>query len=142
MAIQDKQGEFSNAQAITASAAASQNIDLGPRIGPGLTANGARNTEIGVSIDQSFTAGGAATLSIGVRSSDNADMSSAVTHYQTPAIPVASLVAGAKLDDYLQNLRIPPHCGRYVDLYYTVATGPMTAGKITARVQAGRQDGY
>ncbi len=135
--IADKQLQLSNAQAVTASAASTNQIDLGPVNVAGFS-TGRQVVPLMATIDTTFTAGGAATLSIGVRSSANANMSSPTVHSTSPAIPVASLSAGADLKKLGVLLDIPENSGRYVDVYYTVATGPMTAGAITVTGVAAR----
>lgn len=136
--LRDRENMFSDAQAITVSAASTNKLNLG-KAGPAGNSNGApysQMQEILFTCDESFTADGAGTLTIAVRSSKNADMSSSTTHDQSAAIPKASLVAGKKVPF---QPKIPQDAGQYVDLYYTVGTGPMTAGKISAAVVAARQ---
>lgn len=131
--IMDKELEFSNKQAVTASAVSTNVINLGPRPAGGTSFGSSTEVPLAFSVDTTFTAAGAATLSIEVRSSDNENMSSPIVHQKTDAIPVASLTAGADLSNYLGDLRIPKLARQYVALYYTVATGPFTAGAISAR---------
>lgn len=126
---------LADAQAITVTATSSKVIDLGPESYVG-NANGGGAIPIAVSVDESFTADGAATLQIAVRSSKSADMSSPKVHYLTPAIAKADLAAGKA---FPAVLAIPYDAQRYVDLSYTVATGPFTAGKLTAVVTTSRQ---
>lgn len=133
--ILDKQMELSNAQAITATAASANQLDLGPA-GANGTAGSAEDLEIYINVDTTFTAAGAATLTCQLRSSPNANMSSATVHAQSDAIPVASLSAGSR---FPWQPRIPMTVGRYVDMNYVVATGPFTAGNLSARGAASRQ---
>ena len=126
----DKQLELSNAQAITASASSTNVVDLGPKTGAGKNSLGTDGLNLHLQVDEAFTAAGAATMSITIRSSDSENMSSPTLHTVTDAIPKASLGLGAKID----AIPVPRGVKRYVDAYYTVATGPMTAGKITARI--------
>lgn len=137
--IQDKQLEFSNAQAITASAASTNIVDLGPKQARGASVgtNGA-GVPIHFNVGAGFTATGAGTLTIDIRTSDNADMSSSTTLMSSGPIGKASLGAGMEVPFYPV---LPPNTKRYVDIYYTVGTGPMTAGTITARGTAGHQIG-
>lgn len=134
--IQDKQLEFSNAQAITASAASSNQIDLGPVNGRGMAGGG--HLPIEFTVNTTFTAGGAATLTIQIRTSANADMSSSTVVAQSGPLALANLVAGKDVPYYPT---LPRNVKRYVDVYYLVATGPMTAGAITARGTAALQIG-
>lgn len=130
--ILDKQGELSNAQLVTASAASVNQIDQGP---PAYTGN-SRGTNAGMiffNIDTDFTAAGAATLQVALRSSASPDMSSPKIHLYTPAVPVASLKRGQSLRGTGLQLPIPEDTLRYVDVSYIVGTGPFTAGAISAR---------
>lgn len=80
--------------------------------------------------DNAFAAAGAATLTITLESDTVAGLSSTpVVHYSTPAIPKAALVIG-----FVAVRIMPPAADyqRFVGLRYTVATGPFTAGNITA----------
>lgn len=128
----DRQNLFSSAQAITASAASTDIIDLGSSrdIGAG------DPLEIIVVVDTTFTAGGAATLDIALQTDTSSGFGSAVTLASTGATALASLAAGASL----ARFKVPRGTLRYLRLYYTVATGPMTGGAITAGVSIGRQD--
>lgn len=133
--ILDKQTELSNAQAITASAASSNQLDLGPN-GPFGSSGGVGPEPLVFNIDTTFTAAGAATLTVQLRSSNNANMSSPTIHSVSDAIPVASLVAGSKFP-FKPN--IPQDAKRYLDVNYVVATGPFTAGAISCRGATQRQ---
>jgi hypothetical protein len=129
--ILDKQNSLSYAQTVVVSTASANVIDLGAPTANATTAHGALAPEILLSINETFTAAGAATLTITVRSSAAAAMTSPVLHTVSTAIPVASLTAGSRVPF---SPRIPQAALRYVDVYYTVATGPMTAGAISAQV--------
>lgn len=133
--IIDKQNQFSSAQAVTVTAGSTNVIDLGATSYVG-NANGSNGPEILFTVDTTFTAAGAATLTITVRSSAAAAMTSPVLHTVSTAIPVASLTASSLVPF---TARIPQPSLRYVDVHYTVATGPMTAGAISAQVVADRQ---
>jgi hypothetical protein len=133
--IIDKQMELSNAQAVTATAASSNQLDLGPN-GPWGSSGSDEPLEMFLNVDTTFTAAGAATLTIQLRSSPNANMSSPTVHLQSDAIPVASLVAGSRVPFWP---RLPQNVGRYVDVNYVVATGPFTAGNISCRGTMDRQ---
>jgi len=82
-----------------------------------------------VVVDVDFTAAGAATMVIGLITDDAADLSSPTTILSTPAIGKAALTAGR----VPIVIPVPPNIAeQYLGLNYTVATGPMTAGKVTA----------
>ena len=138
--ILDKQTELSNAQAVTASDASVNQIDFGP---PSYTGNskGTDKGKIVFNVDTDFAAAGAATLQIGLRSSPNADMSGAVVALLLPAVPVANLKRGAALAKFLGELPVPARVSRYVDVFYNVATGPFTAGNISARLTIDQPNG-
>jgi len=130
--ILDKSNLFSEDQAITVTANSTNVIDLGSAddMGPGTV------KEIWIQATEAFTADGAATLTVSLTTDDSAAMSSATTLYTSAAIGKASLVAGYKIP--IRGL--PTGAERYLRLTYTVATGPMTAGKISAGIVNARQE--
>ena len=132
--LTDSSQILSAAQAVTATAYSTNVIDRGPIAAFGY-AGAAETIPILLDVETTFTAGGSATMTIQVLSGTSATAGSGtvVLHYQSFAIPVASLVAGADINR-LFRLGIPTNCGRYVYLQYVIATGPMTAGAITAKV--------
>lgn len=134
--LMDAQNLFSNAQAITATAKSTDTVDLGPRSHAANSQGQEDRLEILLNINTTFTAAGAATLTVQLRSSQNSDMSSPVVHDVSDALTVAELVAGSRVRF---RPRIPLEAGRYFDLNYVVATGPMTAGALTASVVQSRQ---
>jgi hypothetical protein len=138
-----KQSLLSDQQAITASAASTNIMDLGatgtPIRGNQLVRDIGAGTPVGflAQVTEAFTAAGAGTLTVSLEVDDNSGFSSATTVWTSGAIPKATLVAGYRLPiEYL-----PKGINeRYFRLYYTVATGPMTAGKITAGLMLDGQD--
>jgi len=133
--ILDKNLLMSNAQAVTATAASTDVIDLGLAYDLG---NG-DDIEVICQVGTAFTAGGAATMTVAVQGS--VDNSTFFDLMLTRAIPVASLTAGSEPCRY----RIPsPGAGqvlpRFIRMNYTIATGPMTAGTITAGLALTRQN--
>lgn len=138
--IRDAEMTFSKDQAVTASAASTNILDLGPPNAAGYSLGNfqGRRLPIGARVTEAFTASGAGTMTVSVRSSASSDMSNPVTHFSTAAIGKATLVSGY----VIPGLEIPPDALRYVDLYYTVATGPMTAGKVTAIGETDFQRSY
>lgn len=127
---------LSAAQAVTSTAVSTNTLDLltAQDIGEG------RALYVDFKVPTTFTAGGSATLTIQIISSASANLGTPTVLDQTGAIPVASLIAG-----YRTVLRIPPQIGslgqRYLGIQYTVATGPMTAGAIDARIVQDIEDG-
>lgn len=130
--IMDQQSLFSDAQAVTVTANSSNVIDTLPSGGPN-TKSGigdGQDVSLFAQVGTTFTAGGAATMVISLVSADDAALTvNPIVHYATAAIAVASLTAKSRpvqIDLPYGKYR------RYVGLTYTVATGPMTAGAITA----------
>lgn len=124
--IFDNQNLFDYQAAITSTRNSTNVIDLiktAQNIGVG------NELYVDLTVVEAFTAGGSATLQIAVVTDDNAALSSPTTLQDQPAvIPVASLVLGLRMP-----IRVHPAAfERYLGLVYTVATGPMTAGKVTA----------
>ncbi len=153
---------FSNTQAITATAPSTNVIDLqgalalnvgvgtvfGEDIGIG---DGVAIPNIGAYVTTAFTAGGSATMTIAAEyAADTGASEPAGTPdtyqiaVQTDAIPVASLVVGAKLIPiYWPQVQLPGDIfplPRYLRLLYTVATGPMITGKVFAGLILQRDD--
>lgn len=135
--IFDKTTLLSDQQAITATAASTNVIDLGP-IKTGIVRDVGKGADcpLLVQVTEAFTAAGAATLTITLECDDNEAFSSAKTLWTSGAIPKATLVAGyVVLPEYLPRGTNE----RYIRMNYTVATGPMTAGKIVAGITMGNQ---
>lgn len=128
----DKQNEFSDSQAVTVTAISTNVIDTLPGIRAGLTQNlgGPEAIYLVIEVDTTFTAGGAATLTASLESDSTANLATSPTvHFVTAAIPVASLTAKSKV----AVVALPFGAfERYLGVRYTVATGPMTAGAISA----------
>ena len=125
--IEDFYNMFDQAAAITVTRNSTNVIDLikaAPDIGAG------ENLFVMVIVTTAFTAGGSATLQVALVTDDNANLTSP-TILQVAVIPVASLIGGFELP-----FRIHPSSvmERYLGLVYTVATGPMTAGAVTAGI--------
>ena len=127
----DRQNLFGQDQAVTASAASTDYIDLGVLRDIG---NGER-PEILVLCTQDVTAAGAATVTVALQTDDNSSFSSPVNLVLSDAIPKASLVAGTQV----LRVAVPYGTERYLRLFFTVATGPLTAGKFTSGLVAQRQ---
>lgn len=124
--ILDAKLVFSDAQAITSTADSTNVLDFGnadPNQGEGT------KLVLHVDVDTAFTASGSATLTVNLLSSAD-DSTYVSTKLLTGAIPKATLVAGYKIFE----TSIPYEFLRYMKLVYTVATGPMTAGKVNAYI--------
>jgi len=127
--IIDKALQVSNEQAVTASAASTDAIDFG-QVTPDLGLSDRANMVI--TVDASATAAGAATVTFSVQ--DSADGSAFADVAVTAAIGKASLTAGKQI-----IIPMPTSLRRYCRVYYSVATGPLTAGKFSAQLVTGIQ---
>lgn len=132
MAIIDRYLQISNAQAVTVTAVSTDVIDAGA------TKNAAIGRDLGggtqlfleVTVGATFTAVGAATLAVALQdSADNASFADVLT---LPPLALASLVVGSRF-----YIPLPAQMRRYIRANYTVATGPMTAGSLSAQVVDG-----
>lgn len=137
----DKQNLVCDDQAITVTAVSTDKIDLNGGT-PAFTTDSLGNTppndlfrspgvEVECLVTETFTSGGATTLNVDLVTDDDSALGSPTIHQSTGAIAKATLVAG-----YRFRLALPygfnPAAQRYFGLSFTVATGPFTAGKITA----------
>lgn len=133
----DKQLEFSNSQAITTTAISANVYDTGGSPVLKDLGEGASPTFLVVQIDQAFTAAGAATLQITLESdSVNTLAASPTVHYASPVLALATLVPGFQI---MIPLPLSGTYERWLGLRYTVATGPMTAGQISAFITTSKQ---
>ena len=122
---------LSDAQAVTSTAVSTKSIDF---------ATATRNMGAGEEIDlviivtTTCTAAGAATVQFALQdSTDNSSFNDVVV---SPAIGKATLVAGYEAF----RIVLPRALNRYIQVNYTVATGPLTAGNFTAYLTDDRQD--
>lgn len=131
--ILDNQTLLSNAQAITADAGSTNQIDLSPRasgivrdIGPG------KPIPLLVQVVEAFN--NLTSIVVSVQTDEDSAFGSPTTVASTGAIPLASLVAG-----YQFNLDYIPRDTqeRYMRLYYDITGTAPTTGKITAGVVHG-----
>lgn len=125
----DKALQVSNEQAVTVSAASTDSIDFGqanPNVGLD------DRSKMVITVDESAAASGAATVTFSVQ--DSADNSSFADVAVTAAIGKASLAAGQQV-----VIPMPTKLRRYCRVYYTIGTGPLTAGKFSAQIVTGIQ---
>lgn len=125
----DKLLQVSNEQAVTATAASTDVIDFGqanPDIGM------TDQCSMVITVDESAAAAGAATVTFAVQ--DSADNSTFADVSVTAAIGKADLGVGKQV-----VIPMPTKLRRYCRVNYTVATGPLTAGKFSAQVVTGFQ---
>jgi len=127
----DKLLTFGTDQAVTATAASTDIIDLGAvrDIGNG------EPLELVILVTETATSGGSSTVTIDLQTDDNSGFSSAATLASSGAIAKASITAGTEL----LRVKVPLNVERYLRLYYTVATADLTAGKFTAFLALERQ---
>jgi hypothetical protein len=133
--ISDKRLQLSTDQAVTASAISSV-IDLAA----GATtvsntlvdiANGEPMVAL-VTVKEAATAAGAATVAFSLESDSTADLAtSATVHAATAAIGKATLVLGYQFAIALPAAKTYE---RYLGARFTVATGPLTAGKFDVQL--------
>lgn len=127
----DAKNEFSDAQAVTSTAISSNVIDLG-------SVNTTKDIGLGeplwliVSTQTAATDSGSdATLTVTLESAADAGLTSGpVVHYTTGALAFATFSPAGTT---LVAIRLPSaDYKRYVGIRYTVASGPLTAGKFDA----------
>lgn len=128
--ITDKQLTLSDGQAITTTADSTNIINAGQA-----GVNNGEPIELLLQVEDSFTAAGAATLTVSLVTGTDEAFTSPETLVTTAAIPKATLVRGYQLPISF----LPSQIKQYFKLVYTVATGPMTAGKINAGLVLARQ---
>jgi len=123
-------------QAVTATANSTNVVDLSLArdVGEG------EDLYVQFTVGTAFTAGGSATLTPTIVVSAADSLTTPTTIATAGTIAVATLVAG-----YSFAVRLNPQIAslglRYLGAIYTVATGPMTAGTITADIVTEIQDG-
>lgn len=127
----DKLNTFGTDQAVTTTAASTDIIDLGAvrDIGNG------EPLELVILVTETVTASGAATVTFTLETDDNAGFSSTFVLASSSAIGKAALTAGTEV----LRVKVPLDAERYLRTNYTVATGPLTAGKFTAFLAHDRQ---
>jgi len=140
--IMDASLLFSDGQAVTATAASTNVIDLGAT-GTIFGASSAVVRDIGpgsrvplvITVTESFN--NLTSIIVTIETDDNSSFSSATTVWTSPTYTLAQLATGAK---YLLPDVIPVGVNeRYVRLKYTLAGTTPTTGKITAGVVLARQ---
>jgi hypothetical protein len=119
----DAQNLFSDGQEVTATAPSTNVIDTG-----GADKGGPEELYLALVADVTHTAAGAATLTVTVQTDDAEGFGSAETLVASKAFALADLAAGK----VVWSVAIPRGAKRYLRLNYTVATGPFTAGALTA----------
>lgn len=132
---------LSDQQAVTVTAPSTNIVDLRPT-GTAYKHAAALKRDLGIGglvpfliqVTEAFTAGGAATLTVTLETDDNEAFSSPKVVWSSGVLALAALTLGANIA--LINYLPKGVNERFFRLNYTVATGPMTAGKIVAGVVA------
>lgn len=119
----DNDNVMSDEQAVTASAASTDVIDLGAA-----GASNARDLRLVVDVTEAVTASGGATVTFQLQTDSVSGFGSVQTLVETAAIGKATLVAGYRA----WEITLPKDVLRYVRVYYSVGSGPLTAGKFKA----------
>ncbi len=126
--ILDKLLMFSEAQAVTASAASTDVIDLGPIDGTRRDIGVGYPLELFVNVNTTATAAGAATVNFQLQTSP--DNSTWTTLTTSGDLALTALTAGKRV----MSQKVPQGVQRYLRLNYVVGTGPLTAGEFTAGI--------
>lgn len=124
--LQDKQLQFSDAQAVTASAASDNIVDLKKAGNPM-----ANNPYLEITTCEAATAAGAATVNFQLQTATDAAFTTPITLFDSGAIAKTALT----LNSEPVRVRIPEKgILQYLRVYYVVGTGPLTAGKFCAAI--------
>lgn len=130
--ILDRQTLMSDRQAITATAGSTDQIDLSPRA-TGLIRDIGAGKGIPLFVQVVETFNNLTSLTVSVQTDEDPAFGSPKTVAVSPAIPLASLVAGFSFPQLVDH--IPRGSDeRYMRLLYTVAGTAPTTGRITAGV--------
>ena len=127
----DKLNTFGTDQAVTTTAPSTDIIDLGAARDMG---NG-EPLELVILVTETVTATGAATVTFTLETDDNAGFSSTVVLASSGAMAKAALTTGTEV----LRVKVPLDAERFLRTNYTVATGPLMAGKFTAFLTHDRQ---
>lgn len=144
--LMDKQNLLSDQQAVTVTAFSTNVIDLGAT---GTNHNGETvlsdpgrgDVEVEIQVTEQFTAAGAGTLNVDLVMADDAALTVNKTVIRSSgAIGKATLAPGYR---FRIAGKLPPGVSRqYLGLEFTVATGPMTAGKVVSGIVLDRQTAF
>lgn len=138
----DKQAEFSDAQAVTATAISTNVMDLvSNSSGKNITRDIGTGQDVYLVVSTTVqpTAAGAATVTVTLESDDNVGLTSPTVHFTSKAFALAEMAPNVGM----VAIKLPAgNYERYLGVRYTVATGPLTAGNfdafLTTDVQAWR----
>lgn len=127
----DKQLEFSDSQAVTATAISTNVVDLNTafNFNTGVDIGTGEDVYLVLQVDSAATAAGAATVQITLESSAAAGLTSSTVHFTSANYALSDLTAGKTL----LAVKLPSGTYlRYLGVRYTVGTGPLTAGSFSA----------
>lgn len=127
----DKQLEFSDAQAVTATAISTNVVDLNTAFNYNTSVDIGTGEDVYLvlQVDAAATAAGAATVQITLESSAAAGLTSSTVHFTSANYALTDLTAGKTL----LAVKLPSGTYlRYLGVRYTVGTGPLTAGSFSA----------
>ncbi|TBL50578.1 hypothetical protein EYY98_09075 [Obesumbacterium proteus] len=126
--ILDKLLMFSEAQAVTATAASTDVIDLGPIDGTRRDIGVGYPLEFWTTVNTTATASGAATVNVQLQTSP--DNSTWTTIASSGDLALSALVAGKRI----VSQKVPSGVQKYLRVNYTVGNGPLTAGAFTSGI--------
>lgn len=126
--ILDKLQMFSEAQAVTASAASTDTLDLAPLKGNHRDIGIGYTLEFWALVNTTATAAGAATLNVQLQTSP--DNSTWTTIYDSGALALSALTVGKRI----VSAKVPAGVLRYLRVNYSVGIGPLTAGTFTSGI--------
>ena len=130
----DKQAEFSDSQAVTATAISTNVMDL---VSNASGKNPIRDIGTGQDVYlvvlttvAATDAGSDATLAVTLESDDNVGLASPTTHFSTGTLAFAAFSPAGTV---IAAIKLPSgNYERYLGVRYTVAAGPLTAGQFDA----------
>lgn len=130
----DKQAEFSDTQAVTATAISTNVMDLNTAFNYNTSVDIGTGEDVYLVIqsDAAAAAAGAATVVATLESSASAGLTSSNVHWTSVSWALTDLTAGKTLAAIKlpSGLNIPYL--RYLGVRYTVSTGPLTSGSFSA----------
>lgn len=126
--ITDKLLMFSEAQAVTTTAASTDVIDLGPIDGTRRDIGVGYPLEFWALVNTTATAAGAATLNVQLQTSP--DNSTWTTIASSGDLALSALTSGKRI----VSQKVPSGVLKYLRVNYAVGTGPLTAGAFTAGI--------
>lgn len=138
--ILDSQNYLADAQAVTSTAISANVLDVGQG-GPNATIDVGAGSEAWLFVNTVTAAtdtGSDATLTVTLESATDAGLTTGVVvHYSTGPL---AFTAFAPAGSSLVAIRLPiAEYKRYLGVRFTVANGPLTAGKFDAFIAAGTQ---